>query len=441
MKTFYLYLMKRFFFNTLVLFGLISITTGSCRKDNSDGSPPVISISAPFDNQTYNVYDTITVVATVSDDKNLSTVTLELTNTSLSDVLPLMNIPVTGKSMSFTHKIVINDVHILSGYYYVQVTASDGYNTIRTYKKIYITAAPRKRTGIYFITRPLSTMYVSKIDSAYNISPVIQWGGDMSESDISSWNQELYVAGYYTGKTYCINLTDKAFKWAQNPIISGNPYFLGIHHFNNFTYVSYYAGYVHGFDFYGNQQKNNNATNGYYPIKMLGINPYFIYEMRDFINTTKKLVVCNANTMFGLQEVVISENVVQLCAPDSDNVLIFGNNNSNQGVLDHYRISTNVNNPALSLPAKVLAATQVDANTYLVAMDNNTIYKYDYFLNQLSTFASGVMAAKIRYDDVNSQAVVAEAKTVKLFSYPSGSLANTVLAADTVRDVQVLFNR
>jgi hypothetical protein len=75
---------------------------------------------------------------------------------------------------------------------------------------------------------------------------------------------------------------------------------------------------------------------------MTGLNNYLIYDMKNLSSTTKKLVIAYASTGTGMQEVVMNEDAVQLCPADSDNILVFGNNSSNQGVLEHYRLSTNL---------------------------------------------------------------------------------------------------
>ena len=112
----------------------------SCKKDNPIGYPSV-QIVSPSGLNTFAVFDTITIKANVSDASHLQLVTVYITNAQNEPVLPASVIPITGKSMSFTCRYALNNIHLSNGEYTIVVSASNGTNTQLAFQQIYIDAA------------------------------------------------------------------------------------------------------------------------------------------------------------------------------------------------------------------------------------------------------------------------------------------------------------
>ena len=118
----------------------------ACKKDKTVDSPTV-QITAPAGLQTFSVFDTLTVKATVNDPQGLKSVTIYLSTGNPTPVLPSSSVTITSNSMSFSWPYILSDLHMASGQYYITVSASNGTNTTYAYQKIYVDAAPTKKSG------------------------------------------------------------------------------------------------------------------------------------------------------------------------------------------------------------------------------------------------------------------------------------------------------
>ena len=141
-----------------------------------------------------------------------------------------------------------------------------------------------------------------------------------------------------------------------------------------------------------------------------------------------------------MQETNVAQDVIEFFSKDTDNFFVFGNS-SGQGVIEIYQISSNgFWTPHTLLPGTVLCAEQIDSDTYLIGHSNGNIYKYIYSTNSSTPFITGVLARNIKYDSVNQQVIVTEGNKIKQFDYTTASLINTIVHADSIFDIHVLYN-
>ncbi|MEW6470216.1 MAG: hypothetical protein AB1458_14975 [Bacteroidota bacterium] len=434
--------MKKIFFNILAYLLLIVSALVSCKKEEGDGNAPFITIYNPVENQFVNVFDTLIVNADVNDDKNLESVSVTLVNENLVPVQASVAINVNDNFVSFSQAYIIYDIHLVSGVYYIKVSASDGLNTISSYRKINVIAAPRKVMGYYLITNPnVNNMLISSIDTGFSaINPYFNYGGDFSAAAISAYNQELYTSGHYSGSANAVSLTTGGIRWSVPSIPGSDPYFKGIINQDKTTYLAYFNGLVRGFNSNGAIVFNGNISAGYYPLKLFKHAAYIICSEKSITGAFRKIIVLQGETGAGMQEALMSQDVVEFFTKDSDNVFVFGNS-SGQGVIEIYQVSTNgFWSPHTLVPGVLLSAEQVDSDTYLIGHSNGTVYKYIYSTNSSTPFITGVMARNIEYDDINQEIIITDGSAVKKYSYGNGGLLGTLTAPDSIFDLHVLYN-
>jgi len=423
-----------------VLFLVTVIALFACKKEGNVGSPTV-QITAPTGKPTYKVFDTIIVKASVSDANSLKSVEIYIENSQNVPVTATADLTITGKQMSFTYNYVINSIHLTTGQYTLLVRASNGTNATYAYQAITIIAAPTIRLGIYAITRN-GGINVTKIDSVFNTSKIYTQSGDYSSSDISSYYQQLYVAAADSGNVNAVDMPLGGPQWGVGGIIGPSPCFTNVYSKGDAAYVSDYIGFIKYYNAQGQQVESFKVTSGYYPIKTCIWSGYLFSEQKNIGATTRNLVLYYTGNALGYEQSALLGPITAMYGMNSNQLFVFGNKDTGGAYLQLFDIPGNIFYSPTTLPSgKLLSVAQIDSATYLMGFNNGTIYKYTYIPNGTVPFISGISAAHLQYDNVNSQVIASSGSSVYVYSYKSQLLLHSVNLQDSVLNVHVLYNK
>ncbi len=415
----------------------------SCKKD-SDTTSPTVTITTPTENQSYNVNDIINVKGSVTDDNKIVAVSISLLDDQENVAHVSRSVAVTSPSMTIDAQYALDNIHLESGNYYLLITASDGTNDTHFRKKIFITAIPKvlKRVCVTSASSNSQTNF-SLIDSTFTtIIPYHNFSGDWLGTSVSSYHQQVYECGNYTGNFDAIFLDDNSLKFSVSHFVSSSPFFTGFCADEQRTYTSQYDGYVKGYDYNGNQVYTAIAKSGYFAQHLFFNNGYLIAEEKDKTSTAKRIVVY-IPTGVADKETTLTQDVVAFCEKDFENVFLFGNV-SGQCIIQLYNRTTNTlwNPYPYTMPVgNFLSAVQIDAYTYLIAHSNGTIYKYEYQTNNLLPYLTGYSANQLVYDNLNNELYVVETNTISSFNYTSKAFHHSINSAENILNVNFLYNR
>jgi hypothetical protein len=416
----------------------------SCKKDN-DESGPTIVFNTPQENQTFNVFDPVIVNATISDENKITAVSIALLDNQRNQVHASLAVPVAS-SPRFTLNTAyyLDNIHLETGTYFIQITASDGKNDSRKVQQIFVVAAPKVLRKVYVITTPSSSStIINYLDTATNTLQSYQtFSGDYLASDANSYFQYFYKCGNYTGSFSGIDLTYDLPKFHYNATVSSVPYFTGFYPTEKTNYVSLYSGYIRGYDYTGNLVFGANAVSGFFPKKTIKNSGYFISEQKDY-STSANILVTYYATGAKQQQQILLQDVVAMYEKDYGNVFLFGNN-AGQGVIQLFdRTNNSIWNPypfALAT-GNILSVAQINPNVYLIAHSNGSIYKYQYNTSSVTPYLTGYTALELKYDDINNTIYIVESNSITIINYSSASVVNTINSAIPIKGINLLYNK
>jgi len=422
------------------LFLLLGIC--SCTKDTVTDYP-VVEITSPYSLATFNVPGTIQVTGYVSDSKSLTSVTVYIGNSQNIPVEQTITVPITSNTMNVSLTYYLDDIHMLSGQYYMTITASNGTNTASAFQQIYVDGTPTVRTAIYAISHNSGGVQVWKIDSLFHASLSYTVSGDYSSSDINSYYQQLYTAGLDSGNVNVYSVPNIASDWSLSGIVSTTPYFTNIYCNNDAEYVSYHLGYVKCYNHLGTLETIYNVNSGYYPVKTFAWAGWLFAEEKSIYSTSENLLTFYQASAAGAGQIVIQGPIVAMYGYDNNDIFVFGNS-SGGAYMQLYNIRTNLFYSPVTMPsAKLLSVAQVNASTYLISFNNGTIYQYTYGQNGLFPYINGISASTLCYDNINNQIITATGNTINEYNYGinSANLVASAIISDSIRDLSVLYNK
>ncbi len=429
----------------LILVIILSSVFVSCKKDK-DELPPEITITLPAEGTYFDVLDTITISAIVTDETTLEYIKVQLVDENLIPVLNTVSIYPESKTYDINIDYPIYDKMLEGGKYYILVQAMDGSNTTNLYRRINIDAIPLKYQYLCVITKSgSSTVPVYKVDSSFTSTYKFTADMDYAASMVNSKYDYLAIAGRYIDGVNLYNLTTCTQQGSTIPSGVGNPdnfYFENLY-LNDWLYVSFYSGKIDAFDDNSSLQLRINLDNSihsdFYPAKIIKIDNYLVMELKDVYNTYKYLAVYYYSSQVFWHQKLIDYSVVELFEK-GDSVIVFANND-NTGIINIYSIDGNTLSEPVSVPSGfIYSVAQVDETNFLIAHETG-ILKFNSYDKSLSSFKTGIQPGKIAYESLSGYVYTAESNEVKAYLYPGGTFINSVTVPDSIVNIHLVYNK
>lgn len=425
-----------------LFFVIVAMTFFSaCKK--KDDIHPTVKINSPSSGQSFTVGDTIPVSATISDDKQITSVTVRLLNSGNIPVASSVTVPVSANSYTLNIQFIIDNLYLETGNYTIAVVASDEHTETNAFVSIHLNELPKERIGIYVLSSSNNSSFlVSKLDTANNPAPVITVTGDYSGSAIYSRNKELFTLGKITGSFNAFSLANNSLLWSKPAVSFSLPTFQSLFFSDDLVYVSYYDGNIKGYDKNGSLKYTVQQQGFFIPDAIFKNDQYFFSEIYYPGTQLNKIGSFYLVTGVPNQERTLDIDLKNMYTLDEDRLLLFGNDLiSGQGQIEIYNIIGNGTTSIHSIPSGSLnSVVQID-NTHYFISHSNGIYRYNYSLNSLVPFVSGFSAYSLEYDDLNQQLFACSESHVNVYNSVNGDFQYSVMNTDSVMDVRILYNK
>lgn len=186
-----------------IAFALCLILLNGCKKDLDELSPR-IKFVAPYAGSTYSVLEYVDVHVTITDETSIDWVHIDIVKANNVQIASAQQLTYSG-SLSETIEvgILLEDIHIESGTYYIRVRAHDGTNEHVSFREIQVYAVPLEVLGVYVFS-PISSSNL-EIDLVQENSTinVANWDSDFLFGTANSYHRELAFSGdELDGTTY-----------------------------------------------------------------------------------------------------------------------------------------------------------------------------------------------------------------------------------------------
>ena len=421
---------------------LLALFIVSCKKEGKDQQPPQLVIEEPVSGAFFQAPDTLLVHGKVSDNEKVVRVTAVLKNEQDTKALPGVTIYPDSPFQEFFMSYPINELHLESGTYYLEVTAYDEENHKTVYIQLTVSEVPLVLEKVYTVSVIRGGMRVYTIDSTLQLKLIRQFTGDYQASAINSFDRQLYTMGTTTGDLRAIDLSTAEVRWDREAFGGAGRYFQALSYEDRTIFYSLYKGEVHGVNSSGVNTYSSSARTGNVTEHMLPVGDYLVTFERVLTAPVFQLVVYSR---VGGKEVRSLTNVelpVALFSIDNSRVLLFNNITSTQQEIKVYNLSGNYFEfQKLSLSGdSIHAVAKVDPYRYLVSK-GSSISLFDLTKFTISTIVENVNAHNLTYDRVNREIWAVTENSIRVFAYDGGQLLHDLPVTEDVRAVHLLYNK
>jgi hypothetical protein len=427
----------------LILFvvALILIQFSNCKKSENKSVPTII-IFSPAQNSTFNVLDTMKIIADVSDYNQLKSINISLVNENLIPVIsPIFILP---KSNSYKINIdyVIDDIHLSSGKYYILIIATNDYNSRKEYVNISLSEVEKQFESLIVITETGNNkLGINAIDTGFDLQELFTIESDYSSSIINSFYRQLFICGQNITNLNVLNIDKGKIDWSLEPII-----YQPMHDFNcmfmkdNILYLAFSYKYINGYNQNGTIKFTAQA-----PITQLPTNPvrfgdYVAVNLKSKTAANGNIVAYYYISGAERHSFIAFNDVLNIFPLDDYSIISFEEANGSN-LIKTYNFEDIYSNTDFTLPdGKINCIAHIDEDNFLIAYQNS-IYSYNYYHNSTNLYIDNISATKMVYEKLNSRIFITDSDKIFIYDYSSASLVAEVPLAQNILGINLLYNK
>lgn len=420
---------------------LLVILTG-CRKEG-DTTGPRVEILAPINGFQMAIPGALTVRATVSDDREVRSVTISLLD---ADGVPATSpslVQVGGNSATIERSLGLFDERLRSGAYTLVVRASDGTNEGRAFRTIHVQEAPLRLRALFAVGHSGQQVIITRIDSLFQASPWGSMAQDLSGAVISSDPERLIVCGSINGPMTAYDpLTSNALWQVPNVNITNVPFFNGLYRGpDGRCYHGTNTGRVRAVSIPSGSITMDAAAlpdHRAYLHHVQGI--HLLSEQRPIAGQQARLVRYIATNGTLAENQPLDKELVAMHARGNTHALLFGNRDAD-GVIEDRNIEQGGSwEPKVFATDPIRHVARADEGIYFLAL-NSGIRRYTWANNSDVVLNGAVVADALRFDPATGMLFAAEGNTVLAMDPWNGTILASVPLPSSVQYLLPLYNR
>ena len=418
---------------------LLGIFLFSCSKDKDDEKPKII-INSPFHLQQVNGIDTIQVLATISDDRNIESVTVSVRNENDINVLANVSTKPNTKNYNLNISYFFDNLQLENGVYNLSVRVFDGENTTSEYVKLFYNETPQFREGVFVVSnsQSLTTFYLLNDNYTANFYYSVQ--GNHLKTVVDSYNQQLIHSSSQPGNVSTIDLNSNSLGWNVN--FNPFPLYTGFYSANQNLYLGEINGGIQGYDENGNPNYNTPINTGFYTECMhIHNNQFLVSEERSASTNAAHLVLYWMASGAINQQANLNEDVKGIFSKSTNTIILLVNNSFLSGKVLFYDVpSSFITSPFSVNIGKIEDCFEIENGTYLVAEAGNlTIIDVNTFTT--SSYLLNIGAERIWYDEVTNELFVGNGNTLSVYDFTTKALKGTYIHSSEIKDVAFWYNK
>jgi hypothetical protein len=421
------------------LFLLSFLMLWSCSKDKDDIKPTVV-INSPGHLFQVDGIDTIQVLASISDDRNIESVTVSVRNENDINVLANVSNKPNTKNYELNISYFFDNLQMEGGTYQLSVRAFDGENTTSEYVTILYNETPREREGVFVVSNTTSVTSFYLMDNNFNATFYNSVQGDHLRTVVDSYNQQLIHSSNQPGNLSTIDLTTGTLGWNVSP--NPQPHYTGFYTFDQNLFLGKRDGGIQGFDKNGNPNFYTSIENvGSYTESMHIHNDQYLVSEERSLSTSQAYLAFYFMASGAHDEQTTLNSDIKGIYSKNNSLILLANNSSLVGEVLIFDFVTSVINTAFSVNIEEIEdCIEVSLGVYLVAEDGNlTIINANN--HQTQSYIDNVGAKRIWFDEVTNELYVGNGSVLSIYDFSTKFLKGTYNHSSEIKDIAFWYNR
>jgi hypothetical protein len=395
----------------IVLFFLII----GCKK--VDEIPPVITVISPFAMTQFEIPFQVTISGLVEDENVIEWIKIVVLDDALRPSSEEILINTNSRSVEFSEIIYLDNIHLVSGVYYVKVSANDGENINSSYIEINIQEYPLVLKNIFVISTDNSQTNLFKIDSSA-LELVAQFSGQFQLANSVSKHQYIFIGTNQLGNAFNPGFNQNIWDWTFNTILS--TYFIDsqISESGDVFHVCCSDGVIRSFTENGIITNTVYSSNQDYFDDFLIVGNY-LYVEEYSSSSVRYITVYFLESGVEMQRIPLLNNIVKILKYNTHQCLFLEQNLSDIEVKMYDR-NSNISWTLNTISNDSIYDAEYILNKGLYFISNTGLVLFNVGTNTFSTLIANDEFKKISFDRLNENFYLLTNNEIWLYSISTG---------------------
>ncbi|NND77964.1 MAG: hypothetical protein HKN39_07250 [Flavobacteriales bacterium] len=419
---------------------VLVILTGCVKED--DVLPPVVVYDLPLENSVYAVPDTIQVRADISSEEMLESVDVRIVDHNYTPSSESILNQVSAMSYELNEFLIIDDIYLESGEFFVEIIARSQNETKRKYQPIQINEYPRLFEKLAVVQEDGGIQFIGGISDTLQLENFSTAGANETDIAIVNNYHRQLVVGYSNGSLIAYSTESNSIVWEtvqSNPIWSDYYKDAFIDEDDRTTYVSTSDGEILGFDQFGNNGslinvgENNKAgqiyVDGDLVIAEVETQNGLERWIKVFSKYTGSLITTSASIGMDVKNILkVGEGEYLIAGDGAEQLVVYfrdGNGFFDPGSFEIGSIS----DVAITDDGNVIVAHST--GIYLYEPDTNALFNIGPYLDVID----------IEYEESTGVLIMASEQLIRYYSVQTASIVNEIYIGDNVQEIDLIYNK
>lgn len=423
-------IIRQISYTTLIL---CIISQLSCRKDKDE--PPSATVQSPSAYSVFAFNDTIPFSIIVSDDKEVTSVSVYLADENTTPVTAPLNIPVNEKE-----KTIYGEYHFSGKYlddvsYYLVFAVNDQTQFTKELVPVSISPLQKQLTDIFVVYQSGSQYRLGRTsDSLQSPTDLISFSEIPTDIIANSFSQQISVL-FGNGSIITYNYPEMELAWTYNGL--NNPVIPFASHLDikdNLTLCGSAYGRIHFFDQTGNIRKTISSGNSTQQTEYFYFAGNYIISLNQgYASSLNSIAISSYSGTGMISDHQSVTNPLAISKYSTNEVLIWSQDKV---------FTFNYTNPYLyfknDLPADTVSAVYYIDETRQILFFRQSIYQYNPLFNTF-TFINNTGARDVFSDESSNQYF--GVKNTSLYLFNGNSIFNEVTTGNEMFLVTGMYNK
>lgn len=412
----------------------------SC-KDKKDEEAPKVTIDMPYENQTFSTVDTIPIVAQITDNEQITSVSVSLVNENFGALGVEKNYSASGGSLNFGVDFVIEEPFLPSGTYYIAVRANDGENIGSGFVKIQLTAIERVIENYIVVTNNSTKAQVFIGEDLSSIVQKTEFTIDLRGAAFNYRQNILGLAGGVIGDASFYEIEEFAvLETIPGYGASSLPYFLGLDYSvsSERFLLMQRDPQIRILDKYAIPNSSIELAPSFLPEQTFTVSEDIFVEQKSLSSPNRILArYALSGLLFNTYTVLGTVREVSRKSDQESFVWVDDEEGAKLVILDY---TSDLLAEVYTRPGESLyAAKEIENGVFLISTSTG-LYRYAYAGGGTSVLNQSVMPKELYYDDLDGFIYGSEDKTLYQLS-ATGQLVNTQTFPEKIAYFAINYNR